>query len=78
MGNHLRTQPLHKTLKQYRVVAILSIVFIGWFLLECWSFFKNNHSSLGTEGVAALFSFIVALFGAFVKSVDNIQRKQEN
>lgn len=77
MGKHVREQPLHTTLKQYRVLAMTSISFIGYMMLKCWEFYEANHSNMSTESVAGFFTFVAALLGAFVKCVNNIQGKHE-
>ena len=77
VGKHLITQPLHQTLKQYRVIAILSVSFIGYMMLHAWDFYAVSHASMSAEGVVAFFTYIAALLGAFVKCVNNIQGRQE-
>lgn len=73
--SHLFNQPLHLTLKQYRVVAIFSIMFIGWLMIDLIVWYKDVATKLQTEGVAGLFGFLTALLGAFVKSFNNITEK---
>ena len=76
-GKHIMQQPLHLTLKQYRVLAIISIGFIGYMMLNAWKFFELNHADMSTESVAGFFTYVAALLGAFVKCVNNIQGRHE-
>jgi 1,4-dihydroxy-2-naphthoate octaprenyltransferase len=75
---HLKEQPLHQTLKQYRLISILSIVFLGYMMLEAWTFYEVQHLSMSTEGVAGFFTYVAALLGAFIKSINNIRDKHED
>jgi hypothetical protein len=75
--NHVTEQPLHVTLKQYRIVAIVGMGFIGYMMLKVWGFFEVSHSTLNSSGAAGIFTFIAALLGAFIKCFNNIQGKQE-
>ncbi len=75
--NHLRVQPLHKTLKQYRILAIISITFIGWLIADLVGWYKSAAHSLSPEATAGLFGFLIALLGAFVKSLNNVKEKHE-
>lgn len=75
--SHLTTQPLHQTLKQYRILAIVSVVFIGWLLHDLISWYKSVSGDLSPEATAALFAFLAALLGAFVKSLNNVREKHE-
>ena len=77
MGKHLIEQPLHMTLKQYRVIAVISLSFIGYMMLNAWKFFEIHHAELSAESVAAFFTYVAVLLGAFVKCVNNIQGKHE-
>jgi len=74
---HLREQPLHVTLKQYRVIGVASVVFLGYMMLVAWDFYEANHSQMTPEGVAGFFTYVAALLVAFNKSIGNIQGKQE-
>lgn len=74
---HLWLQPLHITLKQYRLIAIAAILFSGWFMLEVWDFYKENVGKLSEYELGALFGFLMALLGTFKFSVDNIRNKHE-
>jgi len=76
--NHIRTQPLHQTLKQYRVVGILSILFLGYMMLESWEFYEVAHATMSAEGVAGFFAYVAALLGGFIKSINNIREKHED
>lgn len=75
--NHLKEQPLHQTLKQYRVLAIICIAFIGWLMVDLVSWYKLNAHDLSTESTAGLFTLIAALLGAFIRTVNNIREKHE-
>jgi len=77
IGKHIKEQPLHKTLKQYRVLAILSLAFIGYMMLDCWSFFEENHTTMSVESAAGFFTYVAALLGAFVSCVKNVQARHE-
>lgn len=77
MDNHLIKQPLHQTLKQYRIVAILSVTFIGYMMINAWNFYEINHTLMSAESVVAFFTFVATLLGAFVKCVNNIQGRHE-
>ena len=77
MGKHIAEQPLHTTLKQYRVIAIISVSFIGYMMLKAWAFYELNHTTMSTAGVGGFFTFVASLLGAFVASVKNIQGRQE-
>ena len=77
MGKHIVTQPLHQTLKQYRIIAITSVGFIGFMMLTAWNFFEANHGNMSAAGVGGFFTYVAALLGAFVKCVNNIQGRQE-
>lgn len=70
-------QPLHKTLKQYRIVALVCIGFIGWLIFDLLNWYKENALELSTEATAALYVFLPILLGAFVKSFNNIREKHE-
>lgn len=74
---HLWTQPLYITLKQYRIVAIAAIIFSGWFMIDVWDFYKGNVGKLAQYELIALFGFLGALMGTFKFSVDNIRDKHE-
>ena len=76
-AKHITEQPLHQTLKQYRLIAIASVIFIGYMMLNCWEFFEYNHDKLSTEGTAGFFTLVAALLGAFVKCINNIQVRHE-
>lgn len=75
---HIWIQPLHTTLKQYRLIAIAAIVFSGWFMVEVWEFYKLNVGKLSEYELVALFGFLGALLGTFKFSVDNIKNKHED
>mgnify|MGYP001172344176 CR=1 FL=1 len=77
IGQHLFIQPLHQTLKQYRVIAVLSVTFIGYMMLKAWNFYEVNHALMSAESVVAFFTFVATLLGAFVKCVNNIQGRHE-
>ena len=74
---HILQQPLHKTLKQYRLLAIISITFIGWLMTDLVEWYKGISATLSPEATAALFAFLAALLGAFVKSLNNVKEKHE-
>mgnify|MGYP006075015145 CR=1 FL=1 len=78
MIKHISTQPLHTTLKQYRVLAISSVCFLGYMLVRVWAFYEEAHNELSTESAAAFFAYVAALLGAFVKCINNTQAKQED
>jgi hypothetical protein len=78
MIKHIGKQPLHTSLKQYRILAIGSVCFLGYMLLKVWDFYENNHTTLSVESVAGFFAFVAALLGAFVKCINNTQVKQED
>jgi len=75
---HIRTQPLHVTLKQYRVIGIISVMFLGYMMLVAWEFYEINHATMTTESVAGFFTYVAALLGAFIKAIGNIQGKHED
>lgn len=75
---HIYEQPLHTTLKQYRLIAIAAIVFSGWFMIEVWEFYKQNVGKLQEYELIALYGFLTALLGTFKFSVDNIKAKHED
>lgn len=75
--NHLKEQPLHQTLKQYRILAVISIAFIGYLMYDLVAWYKTIAETLSAEATAGLFGFLVALLGAFVKSLNNIREKHE-
>ena len=74
---HLIEQPFHQTLKQYRILAIISIGFIGWLMADLVAWYKSVADSLSPEATVALFGFLAALLGAFVKSLNNVREKHE-
>lgn len=74
---HIWHQPLHVTLKQYRLMAIASILFLARFMERMWSFYEVNASTLSAEAAAAFFTFAAAVLGAFVKAINNIREKHE-
>ena len=74
---HVLEQPLHVTLKQYRLIGVGSVVFLGYMMLNAWDFYELNHTLMTTEGVAGFFTYVAALLGAFIKSIGNIQAKHE-
>ena len=75
---HLREQPLHQTLKQYRVIGVLSVLFLGFMMYKAWVFFEDQHTNLTTEGAAGFFTYLAALITAFLKSIASNQGKQED
>ena len=75
--NHLREQPLHQTLKQYRVLAIICIAFIGYLMYDLVTWYKSVAEILSAEATAGLFTLIAALLGAFIRTVNNIREKHE-
>jgi hypothetical protein len=75
--NHIRTQPLHQTLKQYRLLAIACVCFIGWLMADLVEWYKTVAVTLSPEATAGLFAFLAALLGAFVKSLNNVREKHE-
>ena len=75
---HLIDQPLYQTLKQYRLIGVGSVIFLGYMMLIAWEFYEFNHSEMTTEGVAGFFTYVAALLGAFIKSLANIQSKHES
>lgn len=75
--NHLREQPLHQTLKQYRVLAIICIAFIGWLMADLVAWYKVEAHELSAESTAGLFGLLIALLGAFIRTVNNIREKHE-
>ena len=75
---HIKEQPLHVTLKQYRIVGVGSVLFLGYMMVLAWNFYEINHASMTTEGVAGFFTYVAALLGAFIKSIANIQAKHED
>jgi hypothetical protein len=75
---HIHQQPLHITLKQYRLISIAAIVFSGWFMLEVWEFYKLHVGKLSEYELVALFGFLGALLGTFKFSIDNIKDKHED
>ena len=77
MLKHIIEQPLHITLKQYRVIAMCSVTFLGWMMIKAWNFFELNHQLMSVESAAGFFTFVAALLGAFVKCINNIQGRQE-
>lgn len=77
IGKHLTDQPLHLTLRQYRIIAVTSIVFLGWMLLKVWGFYELNYTTMSAEAAVAFFSFVGTILGAFMKCVNNIQGRHE-
>ena len=77
MSNHITEQPLHKTIRQYRVVAISGIIFLGYMLVKCWNFFELNHQEMSAESAAGFFTLVAAILAAFNKCINNIQEKNE-
>jgi hypothetical protein len=75
--NHIRTQPLYQTLKQYRILAICSVMFIGWLMVDLLDWCKTTAETLSAEASAGLFAFLAALLGAFVKALNNVREKHE-
>mgnify|MGYP000438576416 CR=1 FL=1 len=70
-------QPLHQTLKQYRLIALISIAFIGYLMYDLAMWYKTVATTLSVEATAALFGYQLSLLGAFVKSFNNIREKHE-
>lgn len=70
-------QPLHETLKQYRVLAVISIAFIGWLMADLLGWYKGIAETLSPQATAGLFAFLAALLGAFVKALNNVKEKHE-
>lgn len=66
------------TLKQYRLIGVLSIVFLGYMMHKAWVFFELQHGNLTTEGAAGFFTYLAALIAAFLKTISSIQGKQED
>lgn len=77
LGRHLTEQPLYVTLVRYRVVAVISLAFIGYMMLNAWNFYEIHYAKLSAESAAAFFTYIAILLGAFVKCVNNIQERHE-
>ena len=77
VGKHIVEQPLHITFKQYRIIAISSVFFLGYMMINAWNFFEQNHQLMSVESAAGFFTFVAALLGAFVKCINNIQGKHE-
>lgn len=75
---HIRTQPLYVTLKQYRIIAVVSIFFLGYMMIVAWEFYELNFKEMTTESAAGFFTYVAALLGAFIKCVTNIQGKHED
>lgn len=75
--NHITSQPLHQTLKQYRILAIISVAFIGWLMVDLVDWYKGVAHSLSPEATAGLFAFLAALLGAFVTALNNVKEKHE-
>jgi hypothetical protein len=74
---HILEQPLHQTLKQYRILAIVSVAFIGWLMTDLVGWYKGVAHTLSPEATAGLFAFLAALLGAFVKALNNVKEKHE-
>ena len=75
--NHIKEQPLHQTLKQYRILAIICIAFIGYLMYDLVFWYKTVAETLSAEATAGLFTLIAALLGAFIRTVNNIREKHE-
>tara|TARA_R110000851_G_scaffold252109_2_gene404626 strand:+ start:218 stop:451 length:234 start_codon:yes stop_codon:yes gene_type:complete len=75
---HLKEQPLHQTLKQYRLISVISVFFLGFMMYKAWVFFEVQHGSLTTEGAAGFFTYMAALIAAFIKSIASIQGAQSD
>ena len=77
IGKHITEQPLYTTLKQYRIITIVSMIFIGYLMSIAWFFYTENHETMSKEGVAGFFGYIVTLLGAFKFCLTNIQARHE-
>lgn len=75
---HLLEQPLYVSLKRYRIIAVVSIFFLGYMMVVAWAFFEANFKELTAESAAGFFTYVAALLGAFIKCVTNIQGKHED
>lgn len=48
-------------------------MFIGFMMHNAWEFYEQHHATMNTASVGGFFTYVAALLGAFVKSVNNIQ-----
>lgn len=66
------SQPLHETLKDFRVVPISSITFIMWLLSDMWHFYKTKYALSPTMDEIAFLTFAGSVVGIFWKATHNI------
>ena len=74
---HLSEQPLYETLKQYKIIGIISLCFIGYLILDVWGWFKLNSIDISTEATAAVFAFLGILMPIFKWTISYIGDKSD-
>lgn len=71
MFGFMFNQPIHKTLRDMRVIQIFSIAFSFWLLYDLISWYKQV-ADLSVNGDAAFLAFAGALVGTIWKAVSSI------
>jgi len=67
--------PLHKLIRQYRILAIAIILYFAFMLEDMWVWFEVNHQNL-TMHSAGVFGSLVLLIGGGLKfALENIMKE---
>jgi len=70
-------QPLHATLRHYRIVAIAITVFFMFLTWDMWQWFKDNQSTMDEASTAGFISLALFAAGVVKWSLENITKSQE-
>lgn len=76
--SHIKDQPLYKTIRQYRILLLIQVWFIGYLMWDLSMFYKEVYKEMPTEAMVALFGFLASLLGFFKWANDNSKLREDD
>lgn len=63
--DHLWTKPLYENLREYRILGVVAVVFIGYLIYDLLMWFKLVYETISPAATGAVFAFLGTLIPTF-------------
>lgn len=79
---HLWTKPLYENLREYRILGVVAVVFIGYLIYDLLMWFKDVYVDIPPSATAAVFAFLGTLIPTFkwalsyVRSTNGVKNEE--
>jgi hypothetical protein len=73
--DHLWEKPLYENLIQYKILGVVSVIFIGYLIYDLLTWFKMVHETISPAATGAVFAFLGTLIPTFKWALSYVRAK---